>query len=256
MRAPGGISALVVARNEEAQLDACLGCLGFADELVVVLDRCTDGSREIAAAHGACILEGDWPVEGQRRNAGIQACTQSWVLEVDADERISSNLAVEIRAAIAWPGYSHFLIPVDNYVGERLVRYGWGASFGTMAVARLFTRDSKRYKNQRVHPGAVLSGRKGRLRAPLQHHVDHDISGMLMRLDRYTTLRAQDLRDNGNIGSLRGNLRRIPHRFWKCYVRRQGWREGRWGLLIAMMAALYPILSYLKASLEPGPESS
>jgi hypothetical protein len=74
---------------------------------------------------------------------------------------------------------------------------------------------------------------------------------MLQRLDRYTTARAQDLRDSGDIGSYSRNLRRIVSRFWKCYVVRKGYREGPYGFLIALCAALYPILSYLKARLDP-----
>ena len=82
---------------------------------------------------------------------------------------------------------------------------------------------------------------------------------MLRRLDRYTSARAQDLRDSGDIGSYGRNLRRIPSRFWKCYVGRKGYREGQWGFVIALCAALYPILSYLKARLEaprPNPVSA
>ncbi len=74
---------------------------------------------------------------------------------------------------------------------------------------------------------------------------------MLRRLDRYSSARAQDLRDSGDIGSYGRNIRRIPSRFWKCYVGRKGYREGPWGFLIALCAALYPILSYLKARLDP-----
>src|SRR5262249_57744799 len=81
-----------------------------------------------------------------------------------------------------------------------------------------------------------------------------DISEMLGRLDRYTTARAADLRDSGDIGSYGQNLRRIVSRFCKCYVGRRGYREGPWGFLIALCAALYPILSYLKARLETPPE--
>jgi hypothetical protein len=77
---------------------------------------------------------------------------------------------------------------------------------------------------------------------------------MLQRLDRYTSARAQDLRDSGDIGSYGRNLRRIASRFWKCYVGRKGYREGPYGLLIALCAALYPILAYLKARLESVPE--
>jgi len=73
---------------------------------------------------------------------------------------------------------------------------------------------------------------------------------MIRRLDRYTTARAQDLRSSGDIGSFGLNLRRIFSRFWKCYVARKGYREGPYGFLIALMAGLYPILSYLKARLE------
>jgi hypothetical protein len=82
------------------------------------------------------------------------------------------------------------------------------------------------------------------------HLVDRNISDMLRRLDRYTTLRAHDLRRSGDIGSFAANLRRIATRFWKCYVSRRGYREGAWGFLVALCAALYPILSYLKARLE------
>src|SRR5207245_9834697 len=91
--------------------------------------------------------------------------------------------------------------------------------------------------------GPTLDGR-------LVHHVDRNISDMLRRLDRYTSLRAQDLRESGQIGTFAHNLRRIAPRFWKCYIPRRCYREGPWGFLIALCAALYPILSYLKARLE------
>jgi hypothetical protein len=74
---------------------------------------------------------------------------------------------------------------------------------------------------------------------------------MLQRLDRYTSARALDLRDSGDIGRFGRNLRRIGSRFWKCYVGRRGYREGLYGFLIALCAALYPVLSYLKARLDP-----
>ena len=246
------LSALVVVRNEEAQLAECLSRLTFADELVIVLDRCEDRSRDIAREFTERIVEGEWEREGGRRNAGIAACRGAWVLEIDADERVGPDLAGEIAAIVAGSPADWHLISVDNYVGDRLVRWGWGASFGRSAHAGLFRRGVKRWGDQRVHPAVALSGVQGRiLDARLVHHVDRNISDMLRRLDRYTSLRAQDLRDSGDIGSFAHNLRRIASRFWKCYVGRRGYREGHWGFLIALCAALYPILSYLKARLEP-----
>ena len=246
------LSALVVARNEEAQLRDCLARLAFADEIVVVLDRCEDCSANIAGEFTDRVIEGTWEREGERRNAGIAACRGEWILEIDADERVGPDLAAEIQATIAGSPAAWHLIPVDNYVGQRLVRWGWGASFGRSAYAGLFRSGAKSWGAQRVHPAITLTGAQGSmLEARLIHHVDRDISDMLRRLDRYTSLRAQDLRESGDIGSFANNLRRILSRFWKCYVGRRGYREGAWGFLIALCAALYPILSYLKARLEP-----
>lgn len=247
------LSALVVAHNEEAQLEGCLAGLGFADEIVVVLDRCTDRSREIAARFTDRIIDGAWAREGPRRQAGLTACRCDWILEIDADERVRPELAGEIRKVVARSQDAWHLIPVDNYVGDRLVRWGWGAFFGKSAYAGLFRKGAKTWSDDRVlHASVALTGRQGpNLEARLAHHVDRNISDMLIRLDRYTTLRAQDLRRSGDIGTFGHNLRRIFSRFWKCYIGRRGYREGPYGFLIALCAALYPILSYLKARLEP-----
>jgi len=91
------LSALVVAYNEEARLAACLDGLTFADETVVVLDKCTDGSKSIASGYTDRLIEGSWDREGERRNVGIEACRGKWIFEIDADERASDVLAEEIR---------------------------------------------------------------------------------------------------------------------------------------------------------------
>ncbi|MGC2198796.1 MAG: glycosyltransferase family 2 protein [Stellaceae bacterium] len=248
---PAHLSALVVAHNEEGQLSDCLAGLEFADEIVVVLDRCRDHSREIALQFTARVIEGAWEREGPRRHAGIEACSGEWILEVDADERVTPKLATEIRRVTKTSPAAWHLIPVDNYIGTRLVRCGWGASFGRSAHAALFRKGAKQWGEQRVHPSLALSGPQGlTLSSRLLHYVDRDISEMLQRLDRYTTARAQDLQDSGDIGSYGRNLRRIVSRFYKCYIGRKGYREGPYGFLIALCAGLYPILSYLKARLE------
>jgi glycosyltransferase involved in cell wall biosynthesis len=245
------LSALVVAHDEADQLAECLCSLGFADETVVVLDRCRDASREVALRFTKRIVEGAWEREGPRRHAGIEACRSEWILEVDADERATPALAAEIRRVAETSAADWHLIPVDNYIGMRLVRWGWGASFGRSAHAALFRNGAKQWGDQRVHPTVALSGQQGKpLTSRLLHYVDRDISEMLRRLDRYTTARAQDLRERGDIGSYGRNLRRIPSRFCKCYIGRRGYREGPYGFLIALCAALYPILSYLKARLD------
>jgi glycosyltransferase involved in cell wall biosynthesis len=245
------LSALVVAHNEEAQLAECLETLSFADEIVVVLDDCTDGSKDIAGRFTPRLIEGSWDIEGPRRNAGIDGCKGDWILEIDADERVSDDLAKEICDTIqsAEPGF--FLIPFDNFVGERLVRYGWGGSWGVSATERLFSRGAKRWgENQRIHPKTELKGPKRWLKCRMIHHVDQNISDMIQRLDRYTAAKAADMRANGSKEGFWRNFRRLFTRFWKCYISRKGYKEGYYGFLIALFAAIWPMISWLRYKLE------
>ncbi|ATQ44578.1 glycosyltransferase family 2 protein [Caulobacter mirabilis] len=243
------LSGLVCAHNEEARLAECLRALAFCDEVVVVADRCTDRTQEIARHAGAKVIDGVFPLESQRKIAGVEACGGDWVIEVDADELIDTSLADEIRRTIeSAPNGDYFQIPIDNYVGATLVRNGWGGSFGTSSVARLYRRQTKHWKPQRVHPGVTFDGRlAGSLRGAIKHKVDDDIGDMIDRLNRYTALRAQDLADSGKPGKLWDNVFRGFRRFYKCYVNRKGRTEGDLGFLIALMAGLYPVLSHLRA---------
>jgi glycosyltransferase involved in cell wall biosynthesis len=245
------ISVLVVIHNEEGRLEKCLSALTFADQLVLVLDKCTDGSLGIAEKYANKIIEGEWDLEGARRNLGIEACDGPWVLEIDADEIVCEDLASEIIRVIELNEADLYDIPVDNYVNGRLVKHGWGASFGRGAHTALFRKGYKKWGNERVHPSLTFMGRRGpRLNIGIRHHVAENISGLIAKLDAYSSANAMDLRDKKNIGTFRHNFRRIFSRFYKCFVVRRGYREGSWGFLIALLAGLYPILSYLKAKLE------
>lgn len=247
------LSALIVARNEEQRLPDCLASVAFADEVIVVLDRSTDASAAIAAAAGAKVIEGAWELEGERRNTGLDACTGDWIIEVDADERVNEPLARKIRETIATSPHAWHQVPVDNYVGDRLLRYGWAGSFGTTSVPRLSRKGAKRWRPQRVHPGLDWTGKEGPkiTEGALVHLVDRDISDMLRRLDKYSSAKAADLLASGNIGTLRSNVRRFFSRGFKSYVSRKGYREGGWGVLLALCTGAFPLLSYLKAALEP-----
>ena len=245
------ISVVMCAHNEQERLPSCLEKVSFADEIIVVCDKCTDQTEEVAQKYGAKTVVGSWDIEGARRNRAIEEATGDWIFELDADEHVSEELAISIRAAVRSDAFDLYVVPVDNYVGKRLVRYGWGASFGTSAVWRLFRKGHKNWGSQRVHPSFDMRGRKGpRLNGALLHFVDRNISDMIRRLDSYSTARAADLRESGDIGTFANNFRRIFSRFYRCYVTRKGYKEGGMGFLIALFGALFPILSYLKARYE------
>ncbi|CAN5432882.1 glycosyltransferase family 2 protein [soil metagenome] len=242
------LSGLVCAHNEDARIAECLARLSFCDEIVVVADRCTDRTEAIARKMGARVVSGIFPVEGLRKEAGVAACRGEWIIELDADEAVPPALAQEIRETVNAGTADWYQVPVDNFVGEQLVRHGWGGSFGASSVARLFRKGVKSWKSERVHPGTTFAGAYGgRLDNAILHKVDDDIADMVQRLNRYTALRGQDLADSGKIKSLWDDLFRGVRRFYKCYVSRKGYKEGDMGFLIAIMAGLYPLLSNLKA---------
>jgi len=240
------LSALVVARNEQEYLPDCLASLDFADEVVVVLDRSTDASREIAEKSGAKVVEGAWELEGERRNLGIDTCKGDWILEVDADERVTPDLQREVRAHIGKAAPGVYGVPVRNFIGSREVVYGWGAYIGVNASNRLFTRDEKRWGLERVHPSYSQSGASGRMTHGLIHLVDRDLSETFARLNRYTTLAAQDAVARDRDPSLFTALRHILSRSWKVYVQRKGYREGFYGLALAACAGLYTLQIHVK----------
>jgi glycosyltransferase involved in cell wall biosynthesis len=245
------LSAVVIAHDEERNLPDCLAALRFADEIVVLLDRCTDGSRDIAERLADRVVEGAWPLESDRRVLAEGCATGDWVLEVDADERVSPALAEEIRRTVASSRHDYHLIPFDNYVGATRIRHGWGAYMGVGSKACLFRRGIRDIEPAWLHSRIAYRGERGpSLGNRMAHYADDDIADLIARFNRYTTARACDLRRSGEHGSLWRNLGRFFARFYKCYVRKKGYREGHWGLLIAVLAGLFPLVSYIKAELE------
>ena len=242
------LTILIVAHNEEARIAACLDTARFADAIVVVLDNCSDGTRQIAQRYGATLVEGAWPNEGQRRTAGIAACDTEWILELDADEHIPSALAEEIRTVLrnAQPGY--FGIAFNNYVGHHLVRHGWGAYNGVGAKNCLFAKGCKLWGEQLVHPKIVMGGiRHPRLEHRIDHYVYADLDAMFARLNRYSSLAAQQAVVDGNIAKNWDTFRRFFGRFYKSWIGRKGCCEGIYGVALALFSALYPVLTTLKA---------
>ena len=249
------LSALVVVHNEEQDLETCLQHLLFVDEIVVLLDRCTDNSKNIAEQYAHKIVEGAWEFEGDRRNTGIDSCTGPWIIDADADEWISDELADEIRETIKTTEYDIFDIPVRNYIGGHLVKYGWGGgSFGKVSYLGLYRSFVKRYGAGRHHAHVEEQGKRGPdLKSPLDHYVDKSLSHTLLRLDRYTDYRAKDLVEQDEIGSLGNYIRKFFSRFYKVYFRRKAYKEGGYGFIIALCGALYPLVSHIKAANEIGP---
>jgi glycosyltransferase involved in cell wall biosynthesis len=250
---PPRLSALIVAHNEEDTLASCLDSVRFCDEIVVVLDRCTDGSGAIARQFTDRVIEGAWPVEGDRRNLGIENCTGDWVLELDADEHVSPALRDELPGFLASTKADYAFIPFLNFIGQRAVPHGWGAYNSVTRKACLFKRAHKNWGLEAIHPSFKVTGTSASLQQVIHHFVDRDFTDMLNRLNRYTSAYARQLVTELVSGKRKPEstgrwVRRAFGRGWKSYVARKGYREGYTGVMLALFAALYPLLSHLKAN--------
>ena len=245
------LSVLIVVSNEEKQLKDCIETVKFADEIVIVLDKCTDKSKKIAKNYTDKIYEGSWDIEGKRRNYGIEKCNGKWVFEIDADERVPNNLKNEIINVVKSSKSDWHLINVKNFLGKKVVRFGWGCYIGKSSYVGLFKKNCKIWGMQRVHPEILLKGKRGKtLEKKILHFYCKSVFDLFEKLNSYSTARAKDFRDNKNNESFIRNFRRIFSRFWKCYFLRKGFKEKELGLVIAISAGLYPILSYLKYKIE------
>ncbi len=241
------LSVLIIIKNEEIQIESCLKSVNFADEIIVILDKCTDGSERIVRRFTKKYFSGNWNLEGERRNFGINKCTKKWILEIDADERVSDDLKAEIISVIKSSKSDWHKIKVNNYLGKEIINYGWGAYFGKSAYAGLFRNGMKIWGNQRVHPKIILSGSEGStLQKKLDHYYCKNISDLFVKLDSYSSAKALDLQSSGQRETLIKNVKRIFSRFWKSFFLRKGYREKEVGFVIALVASIYPLISYLK----------
>ena len=243
------LSALVCVRDGEADLAACLRSLSFCDEVIVVLDRGAERAREAARRAGAQVVDGIFPLANHARAAGAEVCSSDWILEVEPDERIDRALAWEIRAALQMrPQGDWFELPIDNYVGDTLVRRGWSGALGIERAARLSRRGVKSWPQGR-RAAATLSGPSaGSLTGAIRRVAGRDVGHLVERLACETTHAAEDLAASGRAGAFTGALVAGLSAAARSYLLRQGWREGRLGLAVALLSGLHPVLSHMRAA--------
>tara|TARA_B100000029_G_scaffold159911_2_gene155682 strand:- start:1588 stop:2328 length:741 start_codon:yes stop_codon:yes gene_type:complete len=241
------LSALIIARNEDDKIESTLKSLSFASEIVVVLDRSTDNTKKICKKYTKNIFSGSWLCEGERRNFGIKKCSSIWILEIDADEIVNLKLSREIYSKIDSNNFDYFFIPLINYIGKKSVRYGWMACLAPDGKFCLFRKNYKKWLSGLVHPSYQLKGNKGpEFREHLIHNMSKDISNLLQRFNRNTSLRSNELKKNPRIGKY-FSIRKIFSRFLKSFLSRKGYKEGRIGLLISLLNAIYPYVSAIKS---------
>lgn len=237
------LTVVICAKNEENNIEETLQSVhGWADEIIVVDDNSTDSTSQISKKY-AKVLTRHMENEGVHRNWGYAQARNRWVLSLDADEKVSPELRDEITAAIRNPEYVSYDIPLRNYIGAYWVRHG---GWYPAAKVRLFCKDKFRYEEVQVHPRVFIDGKNGHLKRDIIHKGYPDLEHFLSSVNRQTTLEAAKWHSTGRKFTCGHMIWRAIDRFFRRYVRKQAYKDGMYGFMIAYFDSLYQFLSYVK----------
>jgi glycosyltransferase involved in cell wall biosynthesis len=238
------LTVTVITLNEAAHIDACLASVAFADEIIVVDSGSTDGTPDLARKRGARVLSNAWPGYSAQKNFAAVEATHDWILSIDADERVSPQLASEIKRALASePAVSGYRCPRVTWHLDRWIRVtDWYPDY----QLRLYDRRRARWAPRRVHESVTADGAVGRLTEELQHYAYRDIGHHLETMNRYTTLAAEEMHAAGRRAGYTQLALHPLAAFLRNYVLRRGFTAGTTGFVISAMNAFYVFMKFAK----------
>ena len=238
------LSVVVITKNEQNNIDECLGSVhGWVDEIVVVDDESTDQTVTLAQKYADKVFFRRMDNEGKHRNWAYAQEKNDWVLSLDADEMVSRELKEEISNTLANTKFHAFSIPLRNYIGSYWVRHsGWYPA----GKLRLFMKARFKYEEVEVHPRVYLDGDTGHLTKDIVHKGYPDFEHFLASLNRQTTLEARKWIQTGRRMSLGQAIWRTLDRFPRSFIGKQGYKDGFIGFMIGFFASLYQVMSYAK----------
>ena len=250
------LSVLVITLNEEKRLPACLESVRFADQIVVVDSGSQDRTLELARGFTDQVFHQDWLGMNGQKTFALTKATGDWILNLDADEAATPELQAEVKAIVSQPEVKEagFTIPRLTFYQGRWIRHsGWYPD----RKLRLFRRGAGRWAGEDPHDQVKVDGPVGELQGELLHYTYEDLAHQVSALSQYAWAAAKAKQEAGERFRLHRLLLHPPGAFLRTWLLQQGFRDGRPGLLIAGMNALYTFLKYarlgeLERSRRPG----
>ena len=238
------LSVVIITKNEERNMHDCLkSVVDWADEIVIVDDESTDRTVEISKSYGAKVYHRKMDNEGIHRNWAYAQAKNEWVLSLDADEMVSSELRDELAAVLPSTKFHAFDMPLRNHIGKYWVKHsGWYPA----GKLRLFMKSRFKYEEVGVHPRVFLQGDTGHLTKDIIHKGYPDFEHFLASLNRQTTLEAEKWIETGRKMTLGVAVWRAVDRFFRSFIGKKGYKDGFVGLMITFFAMLYQVMSYAK----------
>ena len=230
------LSVIIITKNEEVDLPACLKSVSFADEIIIVDNGSTDQTSEIAEQFNVKFFSEDWHGFGPQKNLSLSKATCDWVFSIDADEVVPNKLATEIKKIVENPVYDGYYIPRATTFCGKKVRFGdWGRD----KVLRLFKRGRGKFTNDQLHERVVVTGLTGKLKHSMVHNSVSSIEDAKEKMVNYAQISAK-----GRRGSLLKAISRSGWTFVRSYILLFGWLDGWTGFRVAQLCAKGTYLRY------------
>jgi glycosyltransferase involved in cell wall biosynthesis len=238
------LSAIIITKNEAANIVACLDSVDFCDERIVVDCGSVDETVQMARAKGARVTYCPWRGFGPQKNYALSQARGEWVLSIDADERVSPELAEEIeRASNRQDADGYRIARLSTFCGRPMHHSGWYPDY----VLRLFRRTRARFSDDLVHERVICAGIVRRLNGVLAHHPVDRLEDALARIDRYSTAGAEQIVASGRRVSFSSGILHGGYAFVRSYILRAGFLDGHEGFLLAVANAEGTYYRYMKA---------
>jgi glycosyltransferase involved in cell wall biosynthesis len=239
------LTVITLTLNEAHNIGPCLESVRWADEILVIDSGSTDNTLTLARTFTPHIFTITWEGYGAARNFALGKATGDWILWLDADERVTPDLAEEIRHILAVnpPAIDGYSISRRAYFLGRWIRHsGWYPG----RVTRLFRRGKGTFSETRVHEQLRTEGTVVQTQHDLLHLTDPDLAHYLQKFNRYTSLAAQDMAASGRRFSLLDVSLRPVFQFIKMYLLRRGFLDGLEGFILAVLSSAYVFTKYAK----------
>ena len=242
------ISAVIICKNEQDNIERCLKSLNWVDEIVVYDSGSTDNTINIAQKLGAKVHQGPWLGFGPSKHEATKRASHDWILSLDADEEVSDHLRQEIQVKLATldADYIYKIPRVSFYLGRWIRHGGWYPDY----QIRLFNRTTHQWNNAEIHERVVpLKGNLehiAELENDLQHYVFKNIEHQVQTNNRYSSLQAQAMYKNKKSFSYFHLFTKPYVKFIECYFVKLGFLDGWAGYAIARNAAYSALLKWLK----------
>lgn len=237
------VSVTIITFNEEQNIGRALESVQWADEIVVVDSGSSDRTLEIARTYTDKVYVYDWPGYAAQKQRAVELASHDWVLSIDADEVVTPELKQEILRVLEHPASDGYYISrLNYYLGYPIYHSGWAPDY----QLRLFRKDKGRWRGAYVHESLHLDGVAGYLKSQLEHYSIQSLSAHHQRLDRYTTLAAEEIYSRGKSVGYGDLLLRPVATFLRNYVFKLGFLDGMAGLVVCYFSAYYVFLKFAK----------